>query len=115
MRISDWSSDVCSSDLPAMVVTRHDQHTAIGMSPCEIAMLERVAGTINPRSLAVPDGTYAILISLRYGRKHLGAPPRRRSQVLVHAGLEPDLMAFHTFMVAPQLPLVRPARRNAHN
>src|SRR3546814_13966829 len=79
--------------LPAMVVTRHDQHTAIGMSPCEIAMLERVAGTINPRSLAVPDGKYAILISLRYRRQHLGAPHRGRGTVFVHAGLEQDVRA----------------------
>src|SRR3546814_11605728 len=81
-----------------MVVTRHDQHTAIGMSPCEIAMLERVAGTINPRSLAVPDGKYAILISLRYRRQHLGAPHRGRGKIFVHAGLEQDVLAFQPFL-----------------
>src|SRR3546814_3850239 len=98
-----------------MVVTRHDQHTAIGMSPCEIAMLERVAGTINPRSLAVPDGKYAILISLRYRRQHLGAPHRGRGKVFVHAGLEQDVMAFQQFLGAPQFQIVRTERRTARS
>src|SRR3546814_16598423 len=28
MRISDWSSDVCSSDLPVALLHRHDRHLA---------------------------------------------------------------------------------------
>src|SRR3546814_17941241 len=90
-----------------MVVTRHDQHTAIGMSPCEIAMLERVAGTINPRSLAVPDGKYAILITLRYRRQQLSATHRGRGKVIVHAVLEQDVMAFQQLLGPPQF-------KNAH-
>src|SRR3546814_5847555 len=30
MRISDWSSDVCSSDLPALELTEVDEDAAIG-------------------------------------------------------------------------------------
>src|SRR3546814_16461435 len=60
--------------LPAMVVTRHADHTAIGMSPCELTLLERVAGTINPGPLPVPygEGKGAAKGQIGSGRVDLG-------------------------------------------
>src|SRR3546814_18326310 len=43
MRISDWSSDVCSSDLPAMhaELARHDPDTAARLAPNDSQRLQR--------------------------------------------------------------------------
>src|SRR3546814_18302157 len=88
--------------LPAMVVTRHDQHTAIGLSPFEIAMLERVAGPINPRSLSVPDRSSATLISMRYRPNHCGSPPRGRCTLFFHPELSTDCQPFPSFPCLPR-------------
>src|SRR3546814_2064409 len=63
MRISDWSSDVCSSDLPASGFPRHDLHECaagpISSSVSRQASLSLLARTPPARS---PSGI--ILISL---------------------------------------------------
>src|SRR3546814_1110690 len=49
MRISDWSSDVCSSDLRAEAVARHG--VAVEAHPAQ----SRVDGVLAHWALAVPD------------------------------------------------------------
>src|SRR3546814_17512528 len=50
MRISDWSSDVCSSDLPALTVRRAE--TTVELGSGESFM---IAGLMNNRSVGAID------------------------------------------------------------
>src|SRR3546814_3019582 len=42
MRISDWSSDVCSSDLPVLLVGGADVHPAVGGAEGLVGRVQRV-------------------------------------------------------------------------
>src|SRR3546814_18665783 len=48
MRISDWSSDVCSSDLPLPRATMQSRHTRLGVARLQPAAAYRMAIDIMP-------------------------------------------------------------------
>src|SRR3546814_8932426 len=57
MRISDWSSDVCSSDLPACAIIKH-------ANPCGVAVADDLA-TAYARALACdPVSAFGGIIAL---------------------------------------------------
>src|SRR3546814_12744447 len=43
MRIRDWSSDVCSSDLPYETLVRRELFEPLGMDRCQVGAWDRVA------------------------------------------------------------------------
>src|SRR3546814_7151403 len=54
MRISDWSSDVCSSDLTGMFVELGImQFLSHSIIPCSLFVLKRVLGSDGPRAGAL--------------------------------------------------------------
>src|SRR3546814_2042133 len=79
MRISDWSSDVCSSDLPAEhaqpIIDRDEDDAA----PCEIrAIVDWLGTAADPQRAAVdPDNDRGFL-------RMLGRPDVERQAILAH-------------------------------
>src|SRR3546814_7582088 len=69
MRISDWSSDVCSSDLDPVVPSRIDRELELGTDPVVRGDEQRVA---EPRRLQVEEAAEAAEIGV-------GARPARRT------------------------------------
>src|SRR3546814_14356368 len=90
MRISDWSSDVCSSDLSrtCMLFTR------TGLSPC-IAGLSRpfrllhTSHWADPRSLATTSGVSFDFLSSRY--LDVSVPWVRFQHLCIHCRIPPKL------------------------
>src|SRR3546814_16669905 len=79
MRISDWSSDVCSSDLPKSVVTASLSCPQYGSSvaPRQGGQQSR-RDPLSPTCLSFADGDWE-----RAGRKEYGAPePSGRTAVV---------------------------------
>src|SRR3546814_4803118 len=79
MRISDWSSDVCSSDLPKSVVTASLSCPQYGSSvaPRQGGQQSR-RDPLSPTCLPFADGDWE-----RAGRKEYGAPePSGRTAVV---------------------------------
>src|SRR3546814_8551786 len=77
MRISDWSSDVCSSDLPVLHRVRHQLRPAF--APQIVGHLGAVAIGHQPADLARPVGAAPM---------HLAdAEDRVRSTTLLHAAM----------------------------
>ena len=95
-----------------MVVAEHQQHAALGCRPLAVAVFDGVAGAVNPRALAVPQGKYAIDLRLRQQVQLLRAPNRRGRQVLVHARLEANLSGLQARPFLQHL-LVEPAQWRA--
>ncbi len=62
--------------LAAVVVTRQQQHAAVGCNTCRIAVLEHVAGAVDPRALAVPHGEHAVVLGAGEQVGLLAAPHR---------------------------------------
>jgi hypothetical protein len=58
---------------------------------------EHVAAAVDARALAVPDADHAIMPGARRQVELLRAPDRGGRQVLVHAGLEFDVVLFEVF------------------
>ena len=74
-----------------MVIAEGHDHTAVLGGAREISVLERIAGTIDPRSLAVPKREHAIVVALVAEQTDLlGAPDGGRGEVFVQA-----LLKFH--------------------
>ncbi|MNG03134.1 hypothetical protein D3C84_862000 [compost metagenome] len=94
-----------------MVITRHHQHAAVRMRTRDVAVLERVAGTVDTRPLAVPDGEYAVLVGLRCASEHLRAPHRGGGQIFVDARLEQDVVLVEQLLHPPQFQVVAAQRR----
>ena len=92
--------------LRGVVVAGDQQHPAVGRRTVETAVLDRVAGTENPGSLAVPDGEYAVVLAVFLHLQLLGAPHRGGGQVLVDAGLEDDIVFLQVFCRALQFQVV---------
>ena len=66
-------------------------------------MLQRVAGTIDARALAVPDAEHAVDGAMRVGFDLLRAEQRRGGKVLVDGRQEGDVMPVEMLPGAPQL------------
>src|SRR5690606_394683 len=99
--------------LARMVVAGRDEHAAVPRRPRRIAVLERVAGAIDARSLAVPEREHAVVARAGEEPRLLGAPDRRRGEVLVQARLEADTGRLEITLRAPELPVEAAERRAA--
>src|SRR3546814_11912375 len=51
MRISDWSSDVCSSDLVDALLPRGRDHVALAQRPADEDAFQRLARSLEPQIL----------------------------------------------------------------
>ena len=85
-----------------MVVARQQQHATVAGRAGRVAVLQHVAGTIDPRPLAVPHGEDAIVIGVGKEIDLLAAPDGGRGQVLVDAGAEMDVVLLDEFLGPPQ-------------
>jgi len=73
-------------------------------------MAEDVAGPVDARPLAVPDGEYAIDLRTRIDADLLRSPDGRRGKVFVHAGLKVNVALLKEIPSPPKL-LVERAER----
>ncbi len=96
----------------AVVVTRQQQHTALGRHTCRIRMLEHVAGTVDARPLAVPHGEHAVVPGAGEQVGLLAAPHRGGGQLFVDARLEVDGVLLEVVAGFPEA-LVQPAQWRA--
>src|SRR5262249_19831524 len=98
--------------LCAVVVAGKHQHAAVLGGAGRIGVAEDVAAAIDAGTLAVPDADHTII--LRAGRETqlLRTPDRSRRQVLVHAGLELDVVLLEMLSRCEEL-LVVTAERGA--
>ena len=95
-----------------VVVARKDQHAAMLGGAGGVGVLEHVAAAVHARPLAVPHAEYAVVLCAREQVQLLGAPDRRRREVLVHAGLEADVVPLEVLLRARE-GLVEPPERRA--
>src|SRR3546814_7096913 len=107
MRISDWSSDVCSSDL------RRD---AVRVPPTPGSQVPAFGHTTGAQARTRPGSYLAhpVLAAppVARGRQAHAYPARGGRDVFVHAGLEFDVIGFEEFAGFPEL-LVEQAERRA--
>ncbi len=97
----------------AVVVARHRQHAAVRMRSRHVGAMERVAGPIDARPLAVPHAEHAIEFLAREGVEFLGAQDHGGGEVFVDARLEADVMRRHQLLLRPKLPVQAAERRAA--
>ena len=72
-----------------MVIAEGHDHAAVLRRAREVAVLERIARTIDPRPLAVPEREHAIVVALVPEQADLlRAPDGGRREVLIQAFLK---------------------------
>ncbi len=98
--------------LGRMVVAGQQQDAAVLGAAGHVAVPEDVAAAVDARPLAVPHGIDAIDRRIAEKVGLLGAPDRRRRQVLVQARPEDDVVLVKQVLGFPQL-LIQPAQRRA--
>src|SRR5271170_216784 len=99
---------VCGArGLAAMVVTGQRDYAAERRRARQIAMLERIDRSIDPRALTVPEGEDAVIAGVLHERHLLGAPAGGGRQILVEARLEDDVMRGKCSLGAPELEIDR--------
>ena len=76
----------------AMIIAVENEDATMPMRPGIVAVLERIAGPIDTRALAVPGGKYAIETGAPNSIDLLRAPDRRCGNILINARLEHDIM-----------------------
>ena len=96
-----------------MVVAGKAQHAAVLGRARGIAVAEHVAAAVDAGALAVPDADHAVVVGAGREVELLRAPDRGRREVLVHAGLELDVVLFEMFSRGEQLLVVAAERRAA--
>src|SRR6056297_3142675 len=96
-----------------MVVARERQHAAMLQGPGGVGMLEGIAGTVDARSLAIPDAEDAVVLGVPVKPGLLRAPNGSRRQILVHVGTEKHLMLFQVLGGAAELLIVAAKGRAA--
>ena len=96
----------------AVVVAGDHQHAAVRRRAVGVAVLERVAGAVDARALAVPHGEHAVGGSLRVGLDPLRAEHRGRTELLVDRGQELHAGRIEQLLRLPGL-LVDHAERRA--
>jgi hypothetical protein len=95
-----------------MVVADNYKHAAMRRGPIGVAVLERVAGPVDARALAVPEREHALDLARRVALDLLRAEDRGRGEVLVDRRLEADARDVEMLRGLPEL-LVDPAERRA--
>ena len=96
-----------------MVVAGKAQHAAILGRARGIAVAEHVAAAIDAGALAVPDADHAVIFGAGREIELLRAPDRGRREILVHAGLELDVVLLEMLARGEQLLVVAAERRAA--
>ncbi len=86
-----------------MIVTRHRQHAAERGSSLRIGVFEDIATAIYTGTLPVPHTEYPVEAGARKQRCLLAAPHGGGREVLVHAGLEMDIVPLEETLRAPEL------------
>ena len=96
----------------ARVVVAHQRdHAAPRRGAREVAVTERVAGAVDARPLAVPDGEHAVEVALvAEDVRLLRAPACRRREVLVDARLEVHVVLLQEFRRGRELLVVAAER-----
>ena len=94
--------------LGAVVIAHHQQHAAMGRGAGGVGVLEHVHRAVGAGALAVPQAEHAIVLGAGEQADLLGAPDRSGGELLVHAGLEGDVVRGQPLGLAPQR-LVEPA------
>ena len=89
-----------------MIVADHSQNAAQLGRAVEIAMLDGVAGAVEPGILRVPDAVHAIELRLAEDADLLRTPHRGRPQLLIQAGIEEDVIGLEQLLVLQQLRIV---------
>ena len=97
----------------AVIVAGQTEHAAVFGRARRIAMAEDVAAAVDAGALAVPDADHAIVPGAGRQIELLRAPDRGGREVLVHAGLELDVVLFEVFSRGEQLLVVAAERRTA--
>src|ERR1700689_2239003 len=85
-----------------MIVASQRQYAAMPGRAGRIGMLERIDGTVYPRSLAIPDPEHAIDLGSRKQSDLLAAPYGRRRQIFVQSGDEGDIVRLQKRLGTPQ-------------
>ncbi|MGY4358751.1 hypothetical protein ACVW0J_005244 [Bradyrhizobium sp. i1.7.7] len=96
-----------------MVVAGQTQHTAVLGRAGGIAVAEHVAAAIDAGALAVPDADDAIIFGAGREVELLRAPHGGRRQILVHAGLELDVVLLEMLSRRKELLVIAAERRAA--
>ena len=96
-----------------MVVAGKAEHAAILRRARGIAVAEDVAAAVDARALAVPDADHAIVPRAGRQIELLRAPDRGGREVLIHAGLELDVVLIEMFSRCEQLLVIAAQRRAA--
>ena len=96
-----------------MIVAGKAQHAAVLGRARGIAVAEYVAAAVDAGALAVPDADHAIVPGAGRKIELLRTPDRGGGEVLVHAGLEFDVVLFEVFSRREQLLVVAAERRTA--
>ena len=97
----------------AVVVAGEAKHAAVLGRARRIAVAEHVAAAVDAGALAVPDADRAIIFGAGRQVELLRAPDRGGRKVLVHAGLELDVVLFEVFSRREELLVVAAERRAA--
>ena len=97
----------------AVVVTGEHQHAAVLGRARGIAVAEHVAAAVDAGALAVPDADCAIIFGAGRQIELLRAPDRGGREVLVHAGLELDVVLLEMFSGGKKLLVIAAQRRAA--
>jgi hypothetical protein len=97
----------------AVVVASEAEHAAILGRAGGVGVAEHVAASIDTGALAVPDADHAIIFGAGRQIELLRAPDRCRREVLVHAGLELDVVLLEVFSRGNELLVVAAERRAA--
>src|SRR5439155_21485157 len=90
-----------------------DEHAAVLRRAGRIPVPKYVAAAVDAGALAVPDADHAIIFGAGRKVELLRAPDRRRREVLVHAGLELDVVLFEVFSRGKKLLVVAAQGRAA--
>src|SRR5690606_32663956 len=96
--------------LARVVVSGRDEHAAVPRRAGRVAVLERIARAVHPRTLAVPEREDAVVARTGEEAGLLRAPDRRRREILVETRLKTDLVGVEITLRTPKL-AIEPAER----
>src|SRR5665213_2543072 len=96
-----------------MIVAGQRKYAAVPGCAGRIGMFERIDGTVDPWSLAIPNPEHAI--DLRSGKQSnlLAAPYRGRREIFIQPGHEGDIVRLQKRLCPPQGMVVHAERGTA--
>jgi hypothetical protein len=89
--------------LGRVVVAHQGNHATMLRGAGEIGMAEDVAGAVHARTLAVPDAEHTIELAFAAQLRLLRAPHGGCGKILIHAGLELDVVRHQRARGLPEL------------